>query len=64
MAPENDSAEYLRRLCLRDGRTELRACYPNDIMNIILTIGRYEQRPPLITKPELERATNLYFAKG
>ncbi|MGH9648687.1 MAG: AAA family ATPase, partial [Bryobacteraceae bacterium] len=27
---ETDSAEYLRKLCLRDGRAELRACYPAD----------------------------------
>ncbi len=61
---EPDSAEYLRRLCLREGRTELRACYPVDICNILLSIGRYEGRPPLMTKAELERATSLYFAKG
>src|SRR4029077_5217039 len=28
---EADSADYLRKLCLREGRTELRACYPGDI---------------------------------
>jgi hypothetical protein len=61
---ESDSAEYLRKLCLREGRTELRACYPADICNILLSIGRYEGRPPLMTKAELERATALYFAKG
>jgi hypothetical protein len=61
---EPDSAEYLRKLCLREGRTELRACYPADICNILLSIGRYEGRPPLMTKSELERATALYFAKG
>jgi predicted ATPase with chaperone activity len=61
---ESDSAEYLRKLCLREGRTELRACYPVDICNILLSIGRYEGRPPLMTKAELERATSLYFAKG
>jgi hypothetical protein len=61
---EHDSAEYLRKLCLREGRTELRACYPVDICNILLSIGRYEGRPPLMTKAELERATSLYFAKG
>lgn len=60
---EPDSAEYLRKLCLREGRTELRACYPSDICNILAAIGSYESRPPLITKPELERATALYFAK-
>src|SRR6202165_5520314 len=61
---EGDSAEYLRKLCLREGRTELRACYPNDICNILLAIGLYEGRPPVMTKPELERATALYFAKN
>ena len=61
---EVDSSEYLRKLCLREGRTELRACYPADICNILTAIGRYEGRPPLMTKPELERATSLYFAKN
>lgn len=61
---EPDAAEYLRKLCLREGRTELRACYPSDICNILAAIGSYESRPPLITKPELERATALYFAKS
>ena len=61
---EADSAEYLRKLCLREGRTELRACYPADICNILLSIGRYEGRPPQMTKPELERAAALYFARS
>ncbi|MCC6342223.1 MAG: AAA family ATPase [Bryobacterales bacterium] len=61
---EPDSAEYLRKLCLREGRTELRACYPNDICNILVSIGRYENRPARMTKADLERATALYFAKS
>jgi hypothetical protein len=61
---EPDSAEYLRKLCLREGRTELRACYPSDICNILAAIGQYEKRPPQLTKPELERAASLYFAKS
>jgi hypothetical protein len=61
---EPDSAEHLRKLCLREGRTELRACYPSDICNILHSIGRYEGRPPRMTKSELERATSLYFAKS
>ena len=61
---EPDSAEYLRKLCLREGRTELRACYPADICNILLAIGRYEGRGPILTKSEMERAAALYFAKG
>jgi hypothetical protein len=64
MPYEPDSAEYLRKLCLREGRTELRACYPADICNILNSIGKYEGRPPFMTKSELERASALYFAKG
>ena len=64
LTPEEDSAEYLRDLCLRDGRTELRACYPGDICTILKSIGKYEKRPPIMTKAELERATGLYFARG
>jgi hypothetical protein len=60
---EPDSAEHLRKLCLREGRTELRACYPGDICNILISIGKYEGRPPHMTKSELERAAALYFAK-
>ena len=61
---EPDSAEYLRKLCLREGRTELRACYPSDICNILVSIGKYEGRPPFMSKTELERAASLYFAKS
>ena len=61
---EPDSAEYLRKLCLREGRMDLRACYPADICNILLSIGRYEGRGPIMTKSEMERAASLYFAKS
>lgn len=63
LAFEPDSAQYFRTLCLGEGRTELRACYPSDICNILMSIGKYESRQPRITKAELERAANLYFAK-
>src|SRR5271165_276482 len=64
LATEPDSAAFLRGLCLREGRTELRACYPSDICEILLSIGRYENRPPRITKAELERASALYFTRN
>jgi hypothetical protein len=59
-----DTADYLRRLCLRDGRTELRACYPNDICNILSSISRYENRPIETSRMDLDRAADLYFAKS
>ncbi|MGI8746116.1 MAG: AAA family ATPase [Bryobacteraceae bacterium] len=61
---EPDTGQYMRKLCLRDGRTELRACYPSDICNILISIGKYENRPPRLSKTDLERAAALYFAKS
>jgi hypothetical protein len=60
---DDDSSEYLRRLCLREGRTELRACYPADICTILQSISKYENRALSMTKADLERACDLYFAK-
>ncbi|MDX2150429.1 MAG: AAA family ATPase [Bryobacteraceae bacterium] len=64
MRYEHDSAEYLRRLCLMDGRSELRACYPNDVCNILTSIGRYEGEIPEMNHDSLERAVHLYFARS
>ena len=61
---EQDSAEFMRKLCLKDGRTELRACYPLDICNILVSIAEYERRPIQMNKEDLERAVSLYFAKS
>ena len=64
LTAESDTADFLRSLCLREGRTELRACYPNDICKILVSIGSYEKRPPRMSKSDLERAASLYFAKN
>jgi predicted ATPase with chaperone activity len=61
---DHDSAEYLRKLCLSEGRSELRACYPMDICNLLTSIARYETRPVRATREDLERAANLYFARS
>ncbi|MEO7654006.1 MAG: AAA family ATPase, partial [Bryobacteraceae bacterium] len=61
---EPDTCEYVRKLCLSDGRTELRACYPMDICNILTSIGRYEKRPVSSKREDLHRAVELYFAKA
>ncbi|HSB17381.1 MAG TPA: hypothetical protein VLE22_23225 [Bryobacteraceae bacterium] len=61
---EQDKAEYLRSLCLRDGRTVLRACYPGDICRILVSISLYEGRAAQMTRSDLERAVNLYFARA
>ncbi len=58
-----DSADYLRRLCLRHSRSGLRACYPGDICEIMTSIAEYEDRPLRIAHNELDRAVSLYFTK-
>ncbi len=55
---------YVRSLVLSDGRSELRACYPLDLCNIIVSISDYEKRPPQMTKDDLQRAVNLYFTQS
>jgi hypothetical protein len=59
-----DSCDNLRKLCLSDGRTELRACYPLDIINILSSIGRYEKKTVTVTKDDLNRAAQMYFTRA
>ena len=42
---------------------ELRACYPNDMCDIIDSISNYEGRESEVNRPNLERACSLYFSK-
>jgi hypothetical protein len=59
-----ETVDYVRGLVLSDGRSELRACYPLDLCNIIISISEYEKRPPQMTKADLHRAVNLYFTQS
>lgn len=59
-----DTVDFVRSLVLSDGRSELRACYPLDLCNIIVSISEYEKRPPQMTKTDLQRAVNLYFTQS
>jgi len=61
---EADGAEHLRKLCLGEGRTELRACYPLDICNILVAISEYEKRPIHVNREDLQRAVHLYFTRS
>ncbi len=64
IAAEPDSADFMRKICLREGRVELRACYPSDICKILQSISKYENRPVRMTKADIERAAALYFARS
>lgn len=58
-----EMAQYLREKCNPDGKGVLRACYPRDMVRILQSIADYENRAPQLTKKDLDRALNLYFAK-
>jgi predicted ATPase with chaperone activity len=60
---DSESGKVLRKLCLDLGAKELRACYPSDIINIIISINAYEEHPVIIDREGLERAAELYFTK-
>ncbi len=59
-----EAAAHLRQNCSPDGKGVLRACYPRDMVKILLSIADYEQRGPELSKRDLDRALGLYFAKG
>jgi hypothetical protein len=56
-----NSSEALRKLCFDFGAKELRACYPADIVDALISISRYDGRPVEISRANLERAATLYF---
>jgi len=55
--------KFLRQLCLDRGPKELRACYPGDIIDIIISTSKYESVPVDINRANLKRAVELYFTK-
>jgi len=63
IACHENSEKVLRELCLQFGPRELRACYPRDIIDIIVSISGYEGKPTEINEANLKRAVKLYFTK-
>jgi hypothetical protein len=57
---EEGVSAYCREVCLRHG-DDLRPCYPRDLCNAIRAIALYEDRKPVITRVEIDRAAAGYF---
>jgi len=64
MAFDAEVAAYLRKHCNPDGKGVLRACYPRDMVRIILSIAEYEHRKAVLSVKDMERALNMYFARS
>jgi hypothetical protein len=56
-------AVSLRELCLSNGASELRACYPGDICSILKAISVYERRPFSVSTAKLGEAAHMYFTQ-
>jgi hypothetical protein len=63
LACRPDAGPFFRKLCLEAGVGELRACYPADVIGILLSISAFEGAPAEVTPASLARAANIYFAK-
>jgi hypothetical protein len=61
VACEPGTAAEMRDVCSRMKQKELRACWPSDILSIIVSISGYEEAPPIVDRQSLERAAEIYF---
>ncbi len=57
---EADIGPYCREVCLSKGG-DLRPCYPRDLCNALRSIALYEDRDPIATRAEVDRAATGYF---
>lgn len=59
---EKSTAFFLRKLCNKMGVKQLQACVPEDILDIVTSIDRYEGRAPQLSADNIKRAASLYFS--
>jgi predicted ATPase with chaperone activity len=59
---EPGAADHLRNVCGANGGS-LRPCYPRDLFQIIESIAEFEERAPVLTAADVDRAAELYFGK-
>ncbi|MBI3696920.1 MAG: AAA family ATPase, partial [Acidobacteria bacterium] len=56
-------AEYACRRCAEHNPEGLRACFPRDLLDIVCGVAAFEQRSPVLTRDEVDRAAQLYFTR-
>ncbi len=57
---DQDSVDYLLEKHFR-GVRPMRGCHPRDIMQQLVNIALYENRPPRMTEEDLDKSIGLYF---
>jgi MoxR-like ATPase len=63
LAVDADAANYMMAQCRERAGRWLRACYPRDLLEISAAIDSYEERPPALTRQQVDRAVEIYFAE-
>ena len=53
--------EYLQRRYYQPRKLQMRACHPRDLVDQVVNICRYQNRPPVITRELLDAACDSYF---
>jgi len=53
--------EYLHRTYYRPRALDLRACHPRDLVEQVVDMCRYQNRPPALTRELLDQACRNYF---
>jgi hypothetical protein len=56
--------QYLDRRYYRPRRMEMRACHPRDLVNAVLDLAAYQNRPRTITRELLDAACASYFVNS
>lgn len=58
-----DLAPQTRKICGDLGYGALRACYPDDLVDIVVSICEFEERPVVLDRESMKQAAQLYFAR-
>jgi SpoVK/Ycf46/Vps4 family AAA+-type ATPase len=60
---DREIADYMMKCCRERAGRWLRACYPRDLLDISVSIDVYEERNPSLTREQVDRAVEIYFAE-
>ncbi|GAB7525146.1 hypothetical protein [Paraburkholderia sp. 2C] len=61
---DDDAFDFLVHRLHQPARRPLLACYPRDLLSLVVAHATYREEPPAATPDTLQRAWNSYFASG
>jgi len=63
IAYNDQTAEYACKRSAELNATGLRACFPRDLVDVLVGVASFEQREPQLTQEQMDRALKLYFTR-